>query len=191
MKLTHIPIHYKRISQKFSNKHKGIDLAAPKGTPVYAAADGTVIAAGYGVLHESYGNQVVIRHSDGSWTNYAHLSKINVEKGDDVDGGQIIGRCGSTGRSTGPHLHFEVRIRSGRSVIRVNPWPYMEAIGSKSKKTKPKKATSGVKTYTVKKGDTLSGIARKYGTTVKKIAADNGIKNVNLIRVGQKLKIKR
>lgn len=189
MKLEHKPINYKRTSQKYSSKHKGIDLAAPTGTPVYAAAPGTVSAAGYGVLDKSYGNEVFIKHSDGSYTNYAHLSKINVRKGQHVKAGQVIGRCGSTGNSTGPHLHFE--IHKGEKWNRVDPLPYMEAIGkSAPKKSEPKKETSTVKTYTVKKGDTLTAIAKKYGTTVNKLKTANGIKNANLIYVGQKIKIK-
>lgn len=185
LKLEVKPLKWTRISQLYSAEHKGIDLAAPNGTPIYAAAAGTVYKAGYGVLDKSYGNEVVLKHSDGSYTNYAHMSKINVRKGDEVKAGQRIGTCGSTGNSTGPHCHFEVhQAEKNKAALwnRVNPKPYLDAIGKKTE-------TKNVKTYTVKKGDTLTAIAKKYNTTVKKLKDANNIKNANLIYVGQKIKI--
>ena len=123
--LKYKPIKWKRISQFYKAvSHKGIDLAAPTGTPVYAAQDGVVAKAGYGVLDRSYGNQVFLSHGNGYYTNYAHLSKITVKTGDKVVAGQVIGLCGSTGRSTGPHLHFEVHL--GRKWNRVDPYPYIK-----------------------------------------------------------------
>lgn len=123
--LKYKPIKWKRISQFYKAvSHKGIDLAAPTGTPVYAAQDGVVANAGYGVLDRSYGNQVFLSHGHGYYTNYAHLSKITVKTGDKVVAGQVIGLCGSTGRSTGPHLHFEVHL--GRKWNRVDPYPYIK-----------------------------------------------------------------
>ncbi len=87
-------------------KHDGLDLAAPKGTPVRSAGNGKVIYAG---VKGGYGNTVIIQHANGTQTLYAHLSKINVQQGSNVSGSTYIGAVGSTGRSTGPHLHFEVR----------------------------------------------------------------------------------
>jgi murein DD-endopeptidase MepM/ murein hydrolase activator NlpD len=92
--------------------HTGLDLAAPTGTPVVAAAAGTVVRAGDA---GGYGQLIVLRHADGSETRYAHLSAIGVEVGAQVARGQAIGAVGSTGRSTGPHLHFELR-RDGHAV---------------------------------------------------------------------------
>ncbi|WP_438304915.1 transglycosylase family protein [Streptomyces sp. HUAS TT11] len=86
--------------------HTGVDFPVPTGTSVKAVAPGHVVAAGWG---GSFGYQVVIRHADGRYTQYAHLSAISVKDGQSVVGGQRIGRSGSTGNSTGPHLHFEVR----------------------------------------------------------------------------------
>ncbi len=86
--------------------HPAIDIGASTGTPVAAADEGTVITAGWSSV--GYGNMIVIRHSDGFSTLYAHLSSIDVSYGDYVARGQRIGAVGSTGRSTGPHLHFEV-----------------------------------------------------------------------------------
>jgi murein DD-endopeptidase MepM/ murein hydrolase activator NlpD len=99
--------------------HNGLDIAAREGTPVVAAAGGVVERAG---AAGTYGNLVVLRHTDGSETRYAHLSAINVQKGDTVAAGTPIGAVGTTGRSTGPHLHFEVR-RDGRPV---DPWPLLQ-----------------------------------------------------------------
>ena len=90
-----------------STYHKGVDLATPTGTTVWASCGGTVTFAGWG---GAYGNVIFIDHSDGRQTRYAHLSKIYVSVGQHVDQGQRIAASGNTGRSTGPHLHFEMRI---------------------------------------------------------------------------------
>jgi murein DD-endopeptidase MepM/ murein hydrolase activator NlpD len=98
--------------------HKGIDLAAPSGTPVYATADGVVARA---ERFSSYGNYIQIEHGGQIETRYAHLSGYTVAAGEQVRKGQLIGYVGSTGRSTGPHLHYEVRIAGDA----VDPRPYM------------------------------------------------------------------
>ncbi len=95
------------VSKRSYSFHKGIDIAAPEGTPVYASAEGTVIKAEF--VKSGYGNLIVIKHADDIATYYGHLSKIIAKKGDKVGKGELIGKVGSTGRSTGPHLHFEVR----------------------------------------------------------------------------------
>ncbi len=92
--------------------HGGIDLAARYGTEVPAAADGTVVSAGE---QGGYGLTVVVKHRDGFQTRYAHLSSIDVHEGDAVGKGELLGRVGSTGRSTGPHLHFEV-LKGGQRI---------------------------------------------------------------------------
>ncbi|MEJ7777420.1 MAG: M23 family metallopeptidase [Sphingomicrobium sp.] len=101
--------------------HAGIDLSGPVGTPIYATADGTVSNAGYN--SGGYGNLVKIDHGRGIETRYGHLSSIDIHPGQHVTRGQLIGRMGSTGRSTGSHLHYEVRI-DGRAV---NPIPFMKS----------------------------------------------------------------
>ncbi len=98
--------------------HKGIDIKAPYGTPVRATAEGKVVFAGW---KPGYGRVVIIEHAYGFKTVYAHLSKIKVKKGQWVKSGRIIGKVGSTGRSTGPHLHYEVW-KNSRAV---NPYSYM------------------------------------------------------------------
>lgn len=87
--------------------HKGIDFAAPEGTPVYACKSGTV--AFVKKMDPTFGNYVIISHSNGMSSVYAHLSKVGVEKGEIVHGGRVIGYTGQTGAVTGPHLHFEIR----------------------------------------------------------------------------------
>ena len=90
--------------------HNAVDLSGvPIGSPVHAAADGTVIVAKDSGWNGAYGSYVVIAHPNGTQTLYAHLNSVNVERGDQVKQGQTIGAMGNTGRSTGPHLHFEVR----------------------------------------------------------------------------------
>jgi murein DD-endopeptidase MepM/ murein hydrolase activator NlpD len=117
------PIQHKEI------KHPGYDLAAATGTPVSAAAAGTVVSAGPA---GTYGNLVTVRHGNGVETRYAHLSATTVKAGDHVDAGQQIGNVGTTGYSTGPHLHFEVR-KDGQAI---DPAPYLP-INTNSRRPKP------------------------------------------------------
>jgi murein DD-endopeptidase MepM/ murein hydrolase activator NlpD len=112
--------------------HEGLDIPKPYGTPVYPARSGRVTLAGW---HEGYGMLIEIRHFNGEATRYGHLSKIYVKPGDVVQRGKtLIGRVGSTGISTGPHLHFEVRDRNGNPV---NP---MGTIGQSSASGRRKSA---------------------------------------------------
>ncbi len=97
------------ITQGFSWYHRGIDIATALGTPVLAADAGTVISAGW-PDNSGYGNRVVIDHHNGYHTWYAHLSRVDVKEGQSVNRGDRVGLEGSTGRSTGPHLHFEIRL---------------------------------------------------------------------------------
>jgi murein DD-endopeptidase MepM/ murein hydrolase activator NlpD len=101
-------------------QHKGIDLAAPAGTPIHATADGMVSKAEW---FSSYGLYVSLEHGGEIQTRYGHMSRMNVYAGQRVQKGDVIGYVGTTGRSTGPHLHYEVRI-AGEAV---NPMPYMQA----------------------------------------------------------------
>lgn len=99
--------------------HRGIDLASPSGTPIRATADGVVSRADW---FSSYGLYVSLEHGGQIQTRYGHMSRLNVAPGQQVKKGDIIGYVGSTGRSTGPHLHYEVRIAG----TAVNPVPYMQ-----------------------------------------------------------------
>ena len=99
---------------RWGRMHRGIDIAAPVGTPIVAAAGGEVISAGWN--SGGFGNLVKIRHSDGTVTFYAHNSKIHVRQGEYVKQGQHIANMGSTGFSTGPHLHFEIHPQGEKAV---------------------------------------------------------------------------
>lgn len=124
------PVNYARVSSGFGPRnhpvrgghrmHKGIDLAAPTGTPVYASADGIVDLARWG---KGYGLYIKLDHGADLETRYAHLSRLAVAPGDRVEKGEVIGYVGSTGWSTGPHLHYEVRVNG----VAVNPIHYMVA----------------------------------------------------------------
>lgn len=113
-----IQAHAQRVSSEFGERsdpfhgkkrgHKGIDMAAPYGTPVYATGDGWVERAN---SWGSYGLIIIIKHPSGHETRFAHLSAILVQPGQRIRKGQMIGKIGSTGRSTGNHLHYEVRYR--------------------------------------------------------------------------------
>lgn len=111
--------------ERWGTLHAGIDLAMPENTPVQAAGAGVVRDAGW--LYRGYGNSVVIDHGNDVLTHYAHLNSIAVRKGQIVQPGDVIGYEGSTGDSTGPHLHFEVHI--GGLWKQVDPQPWMKARG--------------------------------------------------------------
>ncbi|MCT6699348.1 M23 family metallopeptidase [Rheinheimera sp. 4Y26] len=110
------PVPGARISSAFAKyivksrnrRHHGVDFAAPKGTPVYAASSGVVLNADMGSMSDAFGMAVLIEHGDKLQSLSAHLSRIDVEIGDFVMAGQQIGLVGATGRATGPHLHFEL-----------------------------------------------------------------------------------
>lgn len=105
--------------------HTGIDLAVPVGTPVRSVGAGTVVFSG---SSGDYGQAITIRMSDGKYTLFAHLSKRSVKKGDRVQAGTLLGKSGNTGRTTGPHLHFEVRTKRGYGSD-IDPVKYLAAHG--------------------------------------------------------------
>jgi murein DD-endopeptidase MepM/ murein hydrolase activator NlpD len=108
-----------------SGHHTGVDFPVATGTAVKAVGPGQVVSAGWG---GAYGYEVVIRHSDGRYSQYAHLSALGVKAGQQVSGGQRIGRSGSTGNTTGPHLHFEVRTGPGYGSD-IDPLRYLRGHG--------------------------------------------------------------
>ncbi|MBM7717195.1 murein DD-endopeptidase MepM/ murein hydrolase activator NlpD [Bacillus thermophilus] len=180
------PTTTKRITSHFRPSHRrdhhGLDIADPGTHQVFAAADGTVSRS---YRSASYGECVMIVHSINgqTWeTVYAHMraGSRRVSVGQKVKRGQIIGIMGNTGHSTGQHLHFEVH-RGRWNINKTNAVDPLKFIGTS--------VSSRTKTYKVKKGDTLSGIAKKYGTTIKVLQNLNGIKNANLIRIGQTIKL--
>jgi murein DD-endopeptidase MepM/ murein hydrolase activator NlpD len=107
---------------RWGRMHKGVDIGASYGSPIYAAASGVVTFAG---AQGGYGRLVTIRHADGTETAYGHMSATYVRYGQRVAAGERIAAVGSEGRSTGPHLHFEVRVHG----VAINPLPFMRARG--------------------------------------------------------------
>lgn len=198
--------------------HKGVDISLNTGDAIYAAFDGVVRVAMPTRYSGGYGNVIVIRHINGLETYYGHLSKYVVKSGDIVRAGELIGYGGSTGRSTGPHLHFETRymgqafdperifdFQSGtlRDDVLILKKHYFncnshygqtDAQSKAASKKAPKDTSSsnnGTKVYyVVKKGDTLGKIAKRHGTTVNKLCQLNGIKQTKTLQIGQKLRVK-
>ncbi|MFE3472923.1 transglycosylase family protein [Streptomyces bacillaris] len=116
---------YRQAGGWSSGYHTGVDFPVPTGTSVKAVAPGRVVSSGWA---GAYGYEVVIRHEDGKYSQYAHLSALHVKEGQSVSGGQRIARSGSTGNSTGPHLHFEVRLGPGYGSD-IDPLAYLRAGG--------------------------------------------------------------
>ncbi len=178
--------------------HNGIDLKLQKGDPVYSMFEGKVRIAQYS---RSYGYVVVVRHYNGLETLYAHLSKLKVKSGDRVESGSIVGLGGSTGRSTGNHLHFEVRYKGhpinpnelidfNTKILKHHTFtvdrsyftstnPYQSAHGG----------TGGKKYYKIRRGDTLGKIARRNGTSVKQLCRLNSISSRTTLRVGRSIRV--
>ncbi len=203
---------------RYRREHKGIDLALRTGDDVRAAFDGKVRIRGY--ERGGYGNYIVIRHPNGLETVYGHMSRCIAQEGQIVRAGEVIGKGGSTGRSTGPHLHFETRFLG----IDINPaliidfgvgapqsdfYTFVAPRGYKTYayddsdaqskassdakyKAKAKKnrasASRAPRIYRVKKGDTLSSIAKKTGVSVSRLCKANNMSSRAVLRPGQALK---
>ena len=184
--------------------HYGVDLPLHTGDSVKAAFDGVVrISTGYRT--GGYGNLVIIRHSNGLETYYGHLSKRLVEAGEPVRAGEVIGLGGSTGRSTGPHLHFETRYKGKafdperiidfphgalRSSLFTLKKDYFSIYSHYGQTDRESVAASQAQYYKVRKGDTLGRIAARHGTTVTKLCKLNGIKSSKTLRVGERLRVR-
>ena len=202
-----------RYGPRRGRAHQGLDISLKIGDPIYATFDGKVRmskAAG------NYGNLVIIRHNNGLETYYAHLSERSVEVGDWVVAGQQIGLGGNTGRSTGPHLHFEVRykgqsfdperiidfttgdLRRGELLLKRRHFSiyakyeqdFDEEVEVEKIEEAERKAAAAIQYHTVRSGDTLGALARKYGTTVTRLCQLNGIKSTSILRIGQRLRVR-
>ncbi|MDQ8707774.1 M23 family metallopeptidase [Streptomyces sp. LHD-70] len=121
---------YAQAGGMWSSKHSGQDFAVPVGTKVAAVHNGTVVKAGPNGAGDgpAYGNAVVIKHDNGRYSQYAHLSKVGVKIGQKVKTGQEIARSGNTGNSSGPHLHFEIRTAANYGTA-INPASFMRSLG--------------------------------------------------------------
>lgn len=173
--------------------HNGIDIDLQVWDPVVAAFDGMVRVARN---HPGYGRVVIIRHYNGLETLYAHFHRLKVKPGDIVEAGQVIGLGGSSGRSTGSHLHFEVRFKgkpiNPRSIIDFNN-NNLKSSSINLIKTKYSYAAvpEGVYFHKVVRGESLFKIASIYGTTIDNLCSLNGIRRNKPLKVGQKLMVSR
>ena len=195
-------------------QHQGVDLPLKMGDPIYAAFCGRVRISEYN--KGGYGNLVIIRHDNGLETYYGHLSERMVEPGQWVEAGQIIGLGGSTGRSTGPHLHFETRyygqsfdperlidFRNGTlsretfllkksffSIYSNAGQDFDDEIANEEQDKQEAAEKAAMQYYKIRSGDTLGAIARRYGTTVGNICRLNGIKSTTVLRIGRSLRVR-
>ncbi|TAH22002.1 MAG: LysM peptidoglycan-binding domain-containing protein [Cytophagales bacterium] len=173
--------------------HSGIDLDLNIGDPVYASFDGIVRISSY--VKGGYGRHIVLRHSNGLETLYGHLSKSNVSVGQEVKAGTEIGKGGNTGRSTGPHLHYEVRFQGHA----FNPAEIYDFEANKVKTTifrlspdhfKHLTNRRQVVYHTVEKGETISEIARAYEISIRTLCRMNRIYSSTRLKIGRKLRVK-
>lgn len=211
------PYGYRR---RFGRMHKGVDLKCHIGDTIRAAFDGKVRLTNYEA--RGYGKYVIVRHDNGLETVYGHLSGFLVEPDDIVKAGDPIALGGNTGRSTGPHLHFETRFMG----YPINPLAifdfanqtthtdyytftkttYQDArnfdpnanaeYAAQYRRDNPAKSSGSssgrakTSSYKIKKGDTLSKIASRNGTTVRRLCKLNGLKTTSKLRVGQSIRLR-
>ena len=214
----HVPYQSQTVRSRYGPRrgraHQGVDLPLKTGDPIYAAFSGRVRISQFN--RGGYGNLVIIRHDNGLETYYGHLSERLVEENQWVEAGQVIGLGGSTGRSTGPHLHFETRYygqsfdperlfdfksntlsreafllkRSYFSIYSHAGQDFEDEIANEEQDKKEKAEREAMRYYKVRKGDTLSSIARRNGTTVNNICRLNGIKPTTTLRIGRSLRVR-
>jgi len=196
--LPHISSIVSRFGWRKYRYHYGVDTKNAFGDSIFCIFDGVVRIA---KQNRTYGNVIIIRHYNGLETFYAHCSKLFVEPQQEVKAGELIAFVGSTGRSKGPHLHFETRYKG----VAFNPEYVIDFEKCKlisdtliitketfnlrsgsSSSTTP--SPSGAVYYKIRSGDTLSGIAKKYKTTVSNIKRLNGLKS-DFIREGQRIRV--
>ncbi len=205
--------HRGKFGIRRGRRHQGVDIPLKTGEPIYATFTGKVRMSKY---FGAYGNVVVIRHVNGIETFYAHLSKRMVEAGDWVNAGDVIGLGGSTGRSTGPHLHFETRyngfafdpqwlIDFEKGILRHRLFvlkkkyfniysnyeqDFDDEMKNEEDDKKEDAEREAMRWYTIKSGDTLGRIAINNGTTVSALCRLNGIKPTTTLKIGRKIRVR-
>ena len=207
-------VYYRgKFGMRRGRRHQGVDIPLKTGEPVYATFTGKVRMSKY---FGAYGNVVIIRHENGLETFYAHLSKRHVEAGDWVNAGDVIGLGGSTGRSTGPHLHFETRyngfafdpqwlidfktgeLRHRLFVLKKKYFniysnyeqDFEDEMKNEEEDKKEDAEKAAMKYYTIRSGDTLGRIAINNGTTVNALCRLNGITPKTTLRIGRRIRVR-
>ena len=204
---------YSRFKYRGRHAHKGADVSLSVGDDIYAAFDGVVRIVMPTCHSGGYGNLIVVRHYNGLETYYGHLKKALVQIGDTIDAGQLIGYGGSTGRSTGPHLHFETRykghafdperifdfvngsLRAETIVLKKHYFSCHSHYGMTDQQSlaaflNPPRIAPVATYYLVKRGDTLTRIAKRHGTTVPILCKLNHISKRKTIFIGQRLRVR-
>lgn len=193
-----------RYGYRRGRNHNGIDIDLETGDTIYAAFDGKIRYAQY---HEKgFGNLIIIRHFNGLETYYAHCSQLFVSPNQDIKAGDPIGLGGNTGRSTGSHLHFEIRFYDNpidpelifdfeNHIIKDNLLVHSGIFrpGSSSKSSSSSTSytvDTNSSVHKVRSGDTLSKIARMYGTTVSKLCSLNNMNETDIIHIGQSIRVR-
>lgn len=197
----HFPtLHGTRINSPYGIRHfrlhRGVDLHISIGDSIVAAYPGKVVVSKYN--RRGYGHYVMIEHANGTRTLYGHLKKRLVNVGDMVEGGQLVGWGGNTGRSSGPHLHFEIRygevnidpatvfnLEEGTLLENAEQYALAPAVESHNG---IQKELSKHRFHRIRPGDTLGKIARRYGTTIERLCQLNGIKRTTILRIGRNLR---
>ena len=190
------PLEDMRVTSDFGFRsyrwHYGTDIGLNTGDSVRTVFDGIVRIKKYDP--SGYGYYLLVRHKNGLETLYGHLSKQLVEVGDEIKAGDVIGLGGSTGRSSGPHLHFEFRYQ-GNPLNPSDVYDFEQnALLGDTLLVTPEtfsylKEARKVHYHKVRSGDTLSGISKKHGVPINKICSLNGIRKNTILRVGQRLRI--
>jgi murein DD-endopeptidase MepM/ murein hydrolase activator NlpD len=184
---------YGKLFRGFTYSHKGLDIKLNKGDSVKAAFDGVVRYAKYN--RGGFGNLVIIRHYNGLETYYGHLSRILVKVNEVVKSGDQIALGGSSGRSRGPHLHFEVRYKDiPLDPLRMIDFDNQKLMSNTFPVTRrvfyPNDFSANAQVVRIKSGDTVGKLARKYRTSVKEICAMNKIKPTTTLRVGRSIRVR-
>lgn len=193
------PTASNRITSSFGMRryrwHYGTDIGICIGDTIFASFGGCVRIVDY--EPKGYGRYVVIRHDNGLETVYAHLSRVLCYLDQEVEAGQPIALGGNTGRSTGPHLHYEIRFLGNAfnttklidyESRSVKENPYVITLADTYNHNAALKELAKAKYHKVRQGDTLSGIARRYGTTVSKLCQLNHISAKKILRIGQSIR---
>lgn len=208
------PLHSRgKFGIRRGRRHQGVDIPLKVGDPIYATFTGKVR---YSKYSGGYGNVIIIRHENGIETFYAHLSKRNVQEGDWVNAGDVIGLGGNTGRSTGPHLHFETRyngfafdpqwlinFETGELRHRLfllkkkyfSPYhcyeqDFEDEWKNEEEDKKEEAERAAMRWHTIKSGDTLGALAIKYDTTISAICRLNNISSRTTLKIGRRLRVR-